>query len=138
MMRRAFVFIASCVAVGAGLRLAAGCLEFSPIVVERETVVDSGRACLTCVKGDAGCAQNVETCLAKPRCAPIFACIETNDCFERLTIGDKIQCGLPCAVDAGITNVDDPIVQVDLVAMITCAQTSCAAVCGEADGGPEP
>jgi hypothetical protein len=66
-------------------------------------------------------------------CRPIFACIVALNCLDEPTVDDKIKCGLPCAVEAGITKIDDPIVVNYLVPIIACAQVTCAEACNVDD-----
>jgi hypothetical protein len=133
-MRRAFVLISALVVLVIGLRSLSACLEVEPIVVEKDSTRGSG-GCLACLELPESCSGIIEECQADPRCKPAFQCIEREACFELLTLDDKINCGLPCAADAGIQAASDPVVSVYLVGLVACAQQKCAAPCNLSDGG---
>jgi hypothetical protein len=56
-------------------------------------------------------------------------------CLDLLTLDDKIKCGLPCAQDAGIESVTDPVISTHLVGLVACAQEKCAEACNISEGG---
>lgn len=133
-MRRAFVLTLTLFFLVVGLRSMSACLDVEQIIVERDATRGSA-GCLACLELPESCAGLIEECQADLRCKPAFACIEREACFDLLTLDDKINCGLPCAADAGIQSASDPVVSVYLVGFVACAQQKCAAPCNLSDGG---
>jgi hypothetical protein len=136
-MRRTFALLMALVVSSAGVRLLSACLSVEPVFVERETGgKGSGEAvCLGCLAQPQNCAGLIEECKADPRCAPAFACIEREACFDLPTLDDKINCGLPCAQDAGIQSSADPVISTYLVGLVACGQEKCAVDCKLSDAG---
>lgn len=133
-MRRALLLVLTLLVLVAGIRSMSACLEVEPIVVEKDA---SGRSagCLLCLEKPESCAGLIEECQGDPRCKPAFACIEREACFDLLTLDDKINCGLPCAADAGIQSAADPVISTYLVGLVACAQQKCAVPCNLSDAG---
>jgi hypothetical protein len=133
-MRRAFLLLVTLAVLVTGLRLVSACLTIEPVIVEKDASV-RGTGCLICLEQPTTCAGLIEQCQADPRCKPAFACIEREACFDLLTLDDKINCGLPCAADAGIQSASDPVISTYLVGLVACGQQKCAAPCNLSEGG---
>lgn len=140
-------FFAVTLATSSALLVVAACVDVTPIHVEKrapeaappppvdagEDAPDANRAppCLGCLEDR--CSALTDTCKEDPRCAPAYTCIVHRSCFDLPTLQDKIECGLPCAVEAGISAIEDPVVQVHLAGMIACAQEKCVVECNFGD-----
>jgi hypothetical protein len=133
-MRRALFLTLILASLVAGLRLVSACLTVERIIVEKDANARS-TGCHICLDQAENCAGIIEQCEGDPRCKPAFACIRREACFDLLTLDDKINCGLPCAADAGITSASDPVVATYLVGLVACAQQKCAAPCNLSDAG---
>jgi hypothetical protein len=115
--------------------VAASCLDTTPITVPpRDAGLLADASCSTCLYTPQACQPTIDDCRADPGCRPILECVEAARCFDAPTIDDKVSCGVPCLVDAGITNVDDPRVD-RLLGVIRCGQKACALPCNLGDGG---
>lgn len=142
MTRRALrsVLFFGALVVGAGAvavsGLVSGCLEVNPITVppkEASASLDGG--CYRCIQQPQNCAAQVETCKAdEAGCGLIIECVELSACFERATIDDKVNCGLPCVLEAGVTQISDPRVE-RLLLVLRCGQSKCGVACNLGDGG---
>lgn len=115
------------------MRFAPACLDITPIIVEKDSAVPSDAGCVRCLEEPANCRPLIDTCLADPRCVPIYHCMSREACLDLPTLDDKIRCGLPCAADAGITRLDDPLVSSYLVALVGCAKEKCVIPCNLVD-----
>jgi hypothetical protein len=131
-MRRVVLVIATLASALFALRLTVACLDITPIVVERE-VSEAETECFACLEDPMACGAIIDACYADPRCAPVYACIEKERCLDRPILDDKLLCGLPCAADAGITRIEDPIVDTYLVGLLACAKAKCEAACDLTD-----
>lgn len=133
-MRRALLLFMMLAVLVAGFRLLSACLSVEQVIVEKD---GSGRSvgCLLCLEKPEACSGLIEQCKADPRCKPAFACIEREACFDLLTLDDKINCGLPCAADAGIQSATDPVITTYLVGLVACGQQKCATECNLSEGG---
>jgi len=110
------------------------CLDTTPIVVSNDAfVADAG--CLKCLEQPENCADIIQSCIDDPRCNPVYICIVAQSCLDLRTIDDKIKCGLPCAQEAGIEAVTDPVVSTYLVGVLACGQQKCAEPCNLDDSG---
>jgi len=106
---------------------------------DAEVDVDMRPPCVRCLTSpdDAsvpGCADEIAACVANAECAATYACAVANGCFEQPSFRDIVNCGIPCAEDAGITSSSDPAVTL-IEAIATCAQNSCNQPCHIGDGG---
>ena len=133
-MRRAFLLVMTLLVLVAGFRMLSACLSVEQVIVEKD---GSGRSvgCLLCLERPEACSGLIEQCKADLRCKPAFACIEREACFDLLTLDDKINCGLPCAADAGIQSASDPVITTYLVGLVACGQQKCATECNLSEGG---
>jgi hypothetical protein len=135
-MRRALILLMTLAVLVSGFRLLSACLTIEPIIVEKDARGRVGDAsCLLCVEQPEACSGLIEECQGDPRCKPAFACIEREGCFDLPTLDDKINCGLPCAADAGIQSATDPVIATYLVGLVACAQQKCAVPCNLSEGG---
>jgi hypothetical protein len=144
--------LASLMTVVAGAWVAA-CTDLTPVVLaiapdsgppdagprpDAGEVVDSGPgACELCLRAPdpGGCADEVATCEADPKCAGTFRCVVDNGCLAFASQKDKITCGTPCAVAAGITSQTDPAVGL-VFTVLNCQSSACTAPCeASPDGG---
>lgn len=80
-----------------------------------------------------GCGKEIAACMTNPKCARAIACAMADDCFDRGSSAGLIQCGFPCATDAGIT-LTDPAIQL-AYNVFTCAASNCSGACQLGDGG---
>jgi hypothetical protein len=131
-MRRVILVIAALASALSALRLTVACLDITPIVVERE-VSAADTQCFACLEEPTACGALIDACYADPRCAPVYVCVEKERCLDRPVLDDKILCGLPCAADAGITRIEDPLVSTYLVGLLACAKEKCEAQCDLTD-----
>ncbi len=134
-MRRAFILLTTVMAFALGFRLLAGCLSVTPIIVERDAYGGPDASCLKCLQLPESCAGLIAACEDDPRCKPVYTCMVREMCLDLLTLDDKIKCGLPCAQDAGISSVSDPVVTTYLVGLVACGQEKCAEPCNLSDAG---
>jgi hypothetical protein len=134
-MRRSLLILMTLAVVVAGFRLLSACLTVTPIIVERDGSAAGDGGCLKCLEQPASCAGIIEDCQDDPRCKPVYACMVREACLDLLTLDDKIKCGLPCAQDAGIESVTDPVISTHLVGLVACAQEKCAEACNISEGG---
>ena len=109
------------------------CLDLTPIhVPSKDSGLLADASCTRCLADD--CTPVLDGCRADPRCAPVLVCLEALSCFDEPVLDQKINCGLPCLEDAGITTTTDPVVD-RLQALIQCGQSSCPIDCNVGDGG---
>ena len=136
-MRRAAVVLAILAALLPPAALVAfGCLDVTPIYVPtRDAGLLPDASCSTCLQRPEellGCDGELGKCRDDPRCAPVLMCVDTLQCFDRPTLDDKLTCGLPCAIEAGITNTADPTIAY-LLDVIKCGQARCPGPCNLGD-----
>ena len=135
-MRRALILLCLLALPVAGLRLLSACLYFTPITVERDAQSGGAGECARCIDQPGNCIGIIEQCKkADPRCDPAYTCILRENCFDLINLDDKINCGLPCAQDAGILSSSDPVISTYLVGLIACAQEKCADPCHFSEAG---
>jgi hypothetical protein len=134
-MRRAFILLVTLAVLLVGFRMLSACLSVTPIVVERDASGGPDAGCLACLQLPDRCGGLIEQCQNDPRCVPAYACIVRDSCLDLHTLDDKIKCGLPCAQDAGIQSVTDPVVSTYLVGLVACGQQKCAVPCNLGEGG---
>jgi hypothetical protein len=110
------------------------CLDTTPIIVSTDAFqADAG--CFKCLEQPENCLDNLQACVDDQRCKPAYDCIVAQSCLDLRTIDDKIKCGLPCAQEAGIESVTDPVVSTHLVGILACGQQKCAEPCNLDDSG---
>jgi hypothetical protein len=129
--------LAACISVTSPLALLFACLDVTPITVApRDAGFLPEASCTVCLERppDNGCGEILGSCRSDPRCAPVLTCLEAKHCFDRPTLDDKLTCGLPCVIEAGITRTDDPTVQ-RLLDLVQCGQMRCAVACNLTDAG---
>lgn len=134
-MRRALLLFVTLAVLLVGFRLLSACLTVTPIIVERDAFGGPDAGCLECLQLPDRCGGLIEQCKSDPRCTPVYSCIERDRCLDLHTLDDKIKCGLPCAQDAGIQSVTDPVVSTYLVGLVGCGQQKCAVPCNLGEGG---
>ena len=120
------------------VRALSGCLDVTPIVVERESSALGASECVSCLESPGGCAGLIADCRVDPRfprCGGIYDCMVERGCLASPGVDDKIRCSLPCAQEAGVADVDDPLVTDYLLALLLCAQKECPAACALTEGG---
>lgn len=106
---------------------------------DAEVDVDMRPPCIRCITSpdDAsmpGCADEISACTGNAECAATYACALANGCFEQPSFRDIVNCGIPCAEDAGITTSSDPAITL-IYDIATCAQNNCNQPCHIGDGG---
>ncbi|MFO0679470.1 MAG: TonB-dependent receptor plug domain-containing protein [Polyangiaceae bacterium] len=143
---------ASAVVLGVGLA-ATGCLDLTPIeIVPKEAgpkpkrdvgpdEVDGGDpSCLACVQrpnAELGCADEIATCVADPKCNLTYQCVIEEQCFEEFSQEDKIRCGFPCVERAGVVSLTDKTIGL-ILTVVKCAENGCQVPCHIGDGGVAP
>jgi hypothetical protein len=120
--------------------LPSACLDVTPLFVapkDASTGVPeaSCSGCVTRPSEEGGCGADIDKCRQDPACGPVYACTERFACLDKPGIDDKLQCALPCLIDAGITTIEDPVVQL-LLGVVRCGQERCAIPCNLGDSGP--
>lgn len=81
-----------------------------------------------------GCDSELALCRANPKCAATYTCALATGCFQQPTFRDIINCGLPCAEEAGIMSTNDPAVTL-IYNIAVCAQCNCNGPCAIGDAG---
>ena len=81
-----------------------------------------------------GCGTEIAVCLANSECAATYACAVATGCFQQPTFRQIVNCGLPCAEDAGIMSTSDPAVQL-IYNIAVCASCNCSTICAIGDSG---
>ena len=135
-MRRALVLLFTITVLLASFRSLSACLDVTPIIVDRDARGSSGgvdASCLKCLEQPESCEGIIDQCKQDPRCDPVYGCIVGLACLDLPTLDDKINCSLPCAQDAGILSVNDPVISTYLVGLVGCAQQKCADPCNLSD-----
>ncbi len=124
--------------VAAGSLVASACIDTTPITLPPKDAAFLGDAsCTSCLElphEQHGCLDILGNCRSDPACGEVLACIEALRCFDRSAIDDKLNCGVPCITEAGITIVQDPRVTA-LLEVVKCGQRECALACNLGDGG---
>lgn len=128
-----------------------GCMQLEPITIVPDAAPEAGDAgdaasdaplddaCVQCVEGrvDAGpsCATSWNACEENAKCAATYACARDNGCLEGKDFKAIVDCGIPCARKAGITDQTSPeaALVVNLVACIQNGDTGCARACHAGD-----
>ncbi|HEX8794884.1 MAG TPA: hypothetical protein VF765_28250 [Polyangiaceae bacterium] len=82
-----------------------------------------------------GCASEIAACNANTKCAATYVCAVADNCFKQPSFRDIVNCGIPCAEDAGIVSSSDPAVQL-IYNIAVCASCNCNAICAVGDAGP--
>jgi hypothetical protein len=95
--------------------------------------------CLGCLHwpNDAmppGCGNELAACMANSECAATYVCCVANACFQAGSFKGIVNCGVPCAEDAGIVSSNDPAVQL-IYNIAVCATCNCDNICGLGDSG---
>lgn len=82
-----------------------------------------------------GCATEIAACKKNSECAATYSCAVASGCFQQPSFRDIVNCGIPCAEDAGIVSQTDPAVQL-IYDIAVCASCNCNAICAVGDSGP--
>jgi hypothetical protein len=107
--------------------------EAGPPIADAST--DGSRPCESCLRASSnpgpGCAQQFDACFNEPTCRATMECAIALGCPELQEPGKVIDCGNPCAVEAGLNPTTGAInILIDLLG---CATTICGPICrGEA------
>jgi hypothetical protein len=132
----------------------ASCTDLTPFVLEvaadggppdtgppgdaGEHVGSGPTACELCLRTpdtSGGCADEVTSCEADPKCALTFRCALDHGCLAFPSQKDKLSCGTPCAAASGITSQSDPAVALVFM-VLNCQASSCGPPCeSPPDGG---
>ena len=81
-----------------------------------------------------GCGTEIAVCHTNSECAATYACAVATGCFQQPTFRQIVNCGLPCAEDAGIMSTTDPAVQL-IYNIAVCAACNCSNICAIGDSG---
>ncbi len=128
----------------------AGCLDMPIIHVERpsgdagdaappsdaDATTDGADACEACLRAPSqagyGCGDEMAACTTDRVCSETIECAIAKGCFHLNGQGAIVDCGTPCAREAGL-DLASPSVTL-IFAVIGCAQDKCGAICrGEVD-----
>jgi len=101
--------------------------------------IDAPDACNVCMHAKSrpgyGCGDEVVACWADASCAGTIECAFYSGCLRQPDQSSVINCGIPCAKDAGL-DVSSPSLQL-VIAVVTCGVISCGPICrGEVDAAP--
>lgn len=100
--------------------------------------VDGTLGCYACIEAPddpgPGCGTEYTACVDKPQCKAIMDCVFAAGCFYLATTKDFTVCAIPCAIEAGVTSTDDPIVVLGLN-VAYCADKTCRPFCGGGETG---
>jgi hypothetical protein len=96
------------------------------------------RPCEICMRAASspgpGCGDQIQACSADPPCLGTLECAFAERCLEQSGQGAIVDCGLPCARDAGLDPASPSATLI--FALVTCAQEACGPICrGEVEGG---
>jgi hypothetical protein len=99
--------------------------------------VDNRPPCVQCITApdDAsppGCDTEIQACQDSPVCLQIYECALASGCFEQPSFRDLVNCGLPCAAEAGVVSSQDPSLLL-VYNVAVCAQANCNAPCNIGD-----
>jgi hypothetical protein len=132
--------------------MAFGCLDVPIIHVEREASdadasrpmvsdasIDAPDACDVCMRAMSqpgyGCGNEFDACLVDAQCSGTILCALARGCIKLPDQSSIINCGIPCAMDAGL-DVSSPSLQL-VIAVVMCGATTCGPICrGEVDAAP--
>jgi hypothetical protein len=93
--------------------------------------IDAPNLCATCLRAKSrpgyGCSDALDACSPDPQCSGTIECSIANGCFMLPDQPSIIDCGIPCARDAGL-DVSSPSLQL-VLAVVTCAQDVCGPIC---------
>jgi hypothetical protein len=98
--------------------------------------IDAPNVCELCMRAAPrpgyGCGDKLDACSADPQCSGTIECAMAMGCLMLPDQGAIIDCGIPCARDAGL-DVSSPSLQL-VIAVVACAQEVCGPICrGEVD-----
>ncbi len=137
------------------MTLVIGCLDMRIIHVEKPasdagdagppsdaaldaTTPDGPAVCETCLRAPSqatyGCGDEMAACATDPVCAGTIECAIAKGCFQLNGQGPIIDCGTPCAREAGL-DINSPGAAL-IFAMVTCGQEKCGPICRGEVGGP--
>jgi hypothetical protein len=103
--------------------------------------IDAPNPCTTCMRAKSrpgyGCGDALDACALEPQCAGTIECGIAIGCFMLPDQEAIVDCGTPCARDAGL-DITAPAAQL-VLAVVTCAQESCGPICrGDPDASIPP
>jgi hypothetical protein len=123
--------------------LAAACLDVPIVHVDEPTdggdgglrevdvTNDGQRPCDVCLQAAAdpgpGCGHLFERCIADRPCRDTMTCALALGCLELPDQGQVIDCGRPCAAQAGLDPTSPSITYV--LELATCGTTTCGTIC---------
>jgi len=137
-MRSPLAVVMTCLVAAAFVRFGAGCLDTTPIVVEKEAASPTNVTCVPCLETREGCLDIIEACSADTKCRDSYRCMGEVQCLNLPSLDLKIECGLKCVQKAGVTTHLDPVVQTYLAGLVECGARRCADACNISDGGVVP
>ncbi|HMJ10988.1 MAG TPA: hypothetical protein VK524_06250 [Polyangiaceae bacterium] len=119
----------------------ASCLDASP--VDYTAAADAGsrdgageaskaescRACMLAPEQPGpGCAAAIAPCVDDEKCWAIVECTLTTGCLEYGSLNPRVECGIPCVEQVGITSFNDPSV-LRSIAIQECTLAACRSAC---------
>jgi hypothetical protein len=98
--------------------------------------IDAPSPCEVCMRAKSrpgyGCGDQLDACTPDPQCSGTIECSIASGCFMLPNQSSIIDCGTPCARDAGL-DVSSPSLQL-VLAVVMCAQDVCGPICrGDVD-----
>jgi hypothetical protein len=100
--------------------------------------VDTTLGCYACIAAPddpgPGCGTEFAACEAEPKCKAIMDCVLATGCFYLASTKEFTNCAIPCAIEAGVTSTDDPVVILGLN-VAYCADKVCRPYCGGGETG---
>jgi hypothetical protein len=98
---------------------------------EVDVTTDGQRPCEACLQAPPdpgpGCGPFFEVCFADQACRDTMTCAIATGCLELPDQGQVIDCGRPCAFQAGLDPTKPSIDYV--IDLATCGTTTCGTIC---------
>lgn len=135
-----------------------GCMTLDPIVLPSASAdaslpIDAGglpldanaevslTACEECIfgigDGAPGCKVQWDACAALDKCVNTMACARAQSCLENKDFKQTLDCGIPCAKAAGMTDQTSPEA-VAMLEIVSCVQSTCAKPCRAGEFASKP
>jgi hypothetical protein len=115
--------------------LTSGCLDLTATEVSGSADASVGGFAVDCQKcifrsgaDQPGCGEPMTACSADSVCSAAFLCTIGKGCFTTGTSAGLVNCGVPCAFEAGITTLNDPGLKT-ASALFQCIGNTCASAC---------
>lgn len=141
-----------------GAACVGGCMSLEPIVLRDDAAdaslpLDVGAlpldatgevsltACEQCIfgLGDGGpsCKAQWDACAGLEVCVKTMACARAQSCLENKDFKQALDCGIPCAKAAGMTDQTSPEA-IAMLEIVSCVQSTCAKACRAGEYASKP